>query len=121
MIQGYHLEMTTYGICILALIKNLKREIPGITKTWYADNSGSLGTLARIETYCNLLTRQGPGSRYHIKQSKTILVVDAENLEAGKMFGKRHGFRVCMGAHYLGAYIGDNKSKQDWMREHRLM
>ena len=35
--------MIYYGICILTLIKNLKREIPDITQTWYADNSGSLG------------------------------------------------------------------------------
>ena len=33
------------------------------------------------------------------------------------MFGARQGFRVCTGAPYLEGYIGDNKSKRDWLRE----
>ena len=42
--------MIAYGIGILPLIKNLKREIPDVTQTWYADNNGALGIFARIET-----------------------------------------------------------------------
>ena len=36
------------------------------------------------------------------------------------MFSERRGFRVCMGARYLGGYIGDKKSKQDWFRDRTL-
>ena len=36
------------------------------------------------------------------------------------MFGARHRFRVCTGARYLGGYIGDDKSKRDWLRERTL-
>ena len=43
----------------------------------------------------------------------------SENLEAGKEFGKCHGFKVCMGACYLGGYIGDDESKRDWLREQK--
>ena len=43
-----------------------------------------------------------------------------KNLKYGKEFGKRHGFKVCMGARYLGGYIGDDESKSDWMRERTL-
>ena len=43
-----------------------------------------------------------------------------ENLEAGREFGTRHGFEVCTGTHYLGGYIGGDKSKRDWLREHTL-
>ena len=43
-----------------------------------------------------------------------------ENLEARKVFGARHGFKVCMGAHDLGRYIRDNKSKWNCPREHTL-
>ena len=42
------LEMITYGIGILPLIKKLKQEIPGITQPLYAEDSGELGKLARI-------------------------------------------------------------------------
>ena len=53
--------MTEYRISILPLINNLKREIPDVTQPLYADNAVGLGTFAKIETYFNLLTGQGPG------------------------------------------------------------
>ena len=109
--------MIDYGIEIIPLINNLKRQLPDITQPWYADNSGALGTLSIIETYFNSLTHQGPGHVYHNRQSKTVLIVHLENLEAGKKFSTRHGFKVCTGARYLGGYIGDNNFKSDWMRE----
>ena len=28
----------------------------------------------------------------------------------------RHWFKVCTGAHYLGNFIGDDKSKRDWLK-----
>ena len=31
-----------------------------------------------------------------------------------------HVFRVCTSACYLGCYIGDNKSKRDWLRKRTL-
>ena len=40
-----------------------------------------------------------------------------ENIEVGKMFGLGHGFKVCLGACYLGVYIGDNKSKLEWLKD----
>ena len=43
-----------------------------------------------------------------------------ENIEAGKMFGAHHGFKVCTGARYLRGYIRDNDSKRDWLRERML-
>ena len=58
--QGGPLAMITYRIGILPLINNLKRVIPDVTHTWYADDAGALVTFARIETYFNSLTRQGP-------------------------------------------------------------
>ena len=102
MAQGHPLAMITYGIGILPLIKNLKHDIHNITKPWYADNSGTLGTLARIETYFNLLTRQDPGHGYYPEPQTSVLIVNLDNLEAGKVFGARHRFKVCMGARYLG-------------------
>ena len=102
--------MIAYGIGILPLIKNLKRAIPDITQPCYADDSGALGTFAIIETYFDSLTRQGPGRGYHPEPTKSVLIVRPENLEAGKVFRARHGFRVCTGARYLGGYIGDKES-----------
>ena len=69
------LEIITYEIGILPLIKNLKREIPDVTQPWYADNAGALGTFTIIETYFYSLTRQGPGHSYYPKHSKIVLIV----------------------------------------------
>ena len=52
--------MIAYGIGILSLINNLKREIPDITQPWYVGDSGSLGEFAILETYFDLLSHQGP-------------------------------------------------------------
>ena len=69
--------MIAYGIGILPLIKNIKREIPDVTQPWYADKDGYLDTFARIETYFDSLTRQGqgPGRGYYPKPSKIVLIV----------------------------------------------
>ena len=76
--------MIAYRIGILPLINNIKREIPDVTQPWYADNSGALGMFARIETYFDSLTRQGPGRVYYPKLSKSVLIVHLENIEVGK-------------------------------------
>ena len=112
--------MIAYGIGILPLIKNLKRAIPEVTQPWQADDAGALGTFARLETYFDSLTRQSPGQGYHPDRTKSVLIVHPENIEARKNFRERHGFRVCTGARYLGGYIGDDKSKRDWLTERTL-
>ena len=48
MTQGDRLTMIVYRIGILPLIKNLKREIPDVTQTWYADDARDLGTFTRL-------------------------------------------------------------------------
>ena len=44
-----------------------------------------------------------------------------ENIEAGKEFGKCHGFKMLTGARYIGGYIADDKSKRYWLRERTLI
>ena len=66
------------------------------------------------------MTRQGPGWGYHPEPTKSVLIVRPENIEAEKVFGQRHRFRVCTGTRYLGGYIGDDESKRNWLRERTL-
>ena len=73
-----------------------------------------------LENYFDLLTCQGPGQGYYSEPSKSVLIVCLDNLEAGKVFGARHVFKVCTGARYLGGYIRDDKSKHDWLKERTL-
>ena len=39
------------------------------------------------------------------------------NIEDGNVFGLCHVFKVCMGAYYLGGFIGYGEPKRDWMEE----
>ena len=41
----------------------------------------------------------------------SLLIVRPENIEAGKVFGSCHGFKVCTGTCYLGGYIRGVESK----------
>ena len=118
--QGGPIAIIAYGIVILPPINNLKRQIPDVTQTWYADDTGALCTFVIIDTCYYSLTRQVPGSGYYPEPSKSLVIVHPDNLEAGKYFGARHGFKMYTEAHYLGGYIGYNKSKSDWLRERTL-
>ena len=62
--QGGPLANIAYGIRILPLINNLKREIPDITHSWYADDARGLVTFTRLETYFDLLMCHSPGLGY---------------------------------------------------------
>ena len=105
--------MFAYTICILMLIKNFKTSYTDVTHPWYADKAGALGAFARVEAYFNLLERHGPGRGYHPKPSKSGMIVHPNNIEDGKMFDLRHGFKVFMGSRYLGGYIGDDEFKHE--------
>ena len=107
--QGDLLVMIAYGIGILPLINNFKQKIPDVTQPWFADDSGASGTFERLETYFYSLMRHGPGQRCHPKLTKSVLIVRLENLEAGRVFGAHHGFRVCTDERYIRGYIGDDK------------
>ena len=73
--QGHPLAMVAYGISILPLTSNLKREISDVTHPWYAEDAVVLGKFAIIEIYFNSLTHQGPGRGYYSKPSKSVLIV----------------------------------------------
>ena len=112
--------MIAYSISIITLVNKLKHEIHDVTEPWYAEDDGALGTFMRLETYFYLLTRKCLGRGYHPEPSKSTLIVCPDNIEAGKVFVARHGFKVCTGARYLGGYILDDESKHDWLKQRTL-
>ena len=48
------------------------------------------------------------------------MIVRLDNIEAGKEFGARHGFKVCTGARYLERYTREDEYRSDWLRERTL-
>ena len=70
-----------------------------------------------LERYFKALKHNGPAWGYYPEPSKSILVAHPQNLKAGELFGRRHGFKVCTGVLYLGGYIRDDVSKGDWLKK----
>ena len=109
--------MVTYSIGVLQLIKLLKQEYPDVTQPWYSDDDGALGMFNNIGLYFNQLKQFGLGRGYYPKPLKIVLLVYPDNTASNKQFGLNHGFKVCTGARYLGGFIGDDKSKCDWLKD----
>ena len=76
--------MIAYEIGILPHINNFKQDVPDVPQPQYAVDAGALGTFARIDTYFNLLTYQGPGRGDYPKPPNSVLIVHPDNIEAGK-------------------------------------
>ena len=57
-----------------------------------------------------------PGRVYYYKPSKIVLIMQPDNITSGIEFDLRHRFKVCMGTHYLGGFIGDEEYKHDWLK-----
>ena len=110
--------MVAYGIGIISLIKDLKAAHTDVTQTWYTGNAGALGKYGHIKLYFNSPRHSGPDYEYYPETSKIILIMHLDNLETGKQFGLRHGFKVCTVACYIGGFIGNKESKRDWLKDH---
>ena len=96
--QGDQIYMVPYGIGIILLIKLPKAGFPDVTHPWYADNSSALGTFANFKLYFNYIKLFFLGSGYYPKPSKSVLIMHLDNLNARKLFGLRHVFKVYTGA-----------------------
>ena len=72
---------------------------------------------AIIKDFFHSLEQKVPRHGYYPEPSKSVLILHLENLEDGKLFSQRHGFKVCTGASYLGSCSEDDKSKHDCLKE----
>ena len=59
-IQGYPLDMITYGIEVFPLIQELRNAPPRITQPCYADDTGAGGNLGKIISRFKDLQVRGP-------------------------------------------------------------
>ena len=117
MTQGDPLAMASYDIGFLPLIKRLKLEYTYVTQPWYADDAVALCTFDNIGLYFISLKKFSLGRGYYLKPSKIVLIVHPDNLATRKRFGLHHRFKVCTGAHYLGGFIEDDKSRRYWLKD----
>ena len=113
--QGDPLAMIVYGIGMLPLVEKLQQEIPGMFQPWYADDAGAAGDYESIATYFNFLMMEGPARGYFPEPTKSILVVQPENVDRAKEALSHLGFSIVTGARYLGGHVGTTAKRDDWV------
>jgi hypothetical protein len=107
--------MVAYGLGILPMICQLKKEFPDVNQPWYADDAGAGGKFDAIRRHFTRLQEIGPNYGYFPEPSKSIIVVASHNLEKAKHEFKDLGFKVVTGTRYLGGFIGENEAFNEWI------
>eukprot|EP00978_Attheya_sp_CCMP212_P009133 scaffold21500_cov58-Attheya_sp.AAC.4 len=116
-IQGEPMAMVAYGLMLLPLIKVLKKEHPGVSQPWYADDAGAGGSFTAIRKQFDCLRKLGPARGYFPEPSKSILVVQETNLAVAKAALGDLGFRITTGNRYLGRFIEEEAPQEEWVQE----
>ena len=98
--------------------KKSEIRIPWHHTTIVCCQHGGDSAFVNIEDCFKYITQTRPERRYYPKPTKSIFIFYLDNLEAGICFSAHHGFKVWTGAHYLGGFIEDDPSKQEWIIGH---
>ena len=72
--------MIAYGIGVLPLISDLRRDHPHVTQLWYADDAGAGGSLGAVMAHFRDLQLKGTDRGYFLDPTKSILVVAERNV-----------------------------------------
>jgi hypothetical protein len=100
------------------MIRQLKVLYPELKQPWYADDTRDLGSFDDIIRMFTRLMEIGPDFGYFPNPSKSIIVTPASKLEfAEQHFNSTYdlGFSVCTGHRYLGGFIGDSVSRDEYV------
>ena len=88
-----------------------------LTKTWYADDIGEVGTFKGIQCHLEDLMIRGPPRGYFPEPTKRILVVSLWNVPRAEAFFRGYGLQIVTGRRYLGGFIGIKAAQDRWMGE----
>ena len=83
------LAMISYGIGVLPLIRDLRRDHPYVTQPWYADDAGAGGSFEAVMSDFRDLRLKGTAQGYFPEPTKSILVVAEQNVPRADSFSWR--------------------------------
>ena len=84
--QGDPVAMITYGIGVLPLIFDLKRDHPRVTQPWYADDAGAGGGFGDIMAHFRDFQLRGPArGTFFLATTKMLLVGSGNYPQAGPL------------------------------------
>ena len=119
--QGDPSAMQFYALGVKPLINILAENVNTdlCKQAWYADDSSAVGKLTAVKTWWQKLNSAGPKFGYFPKASKSILILKDESLlsEARDLFAECNIQITCQGERHLGAVIGHNSFKKEYVSE----
>ena len=113
--QGDNCASGFYSVSISPIISQLSSIL--CKQLWYADDSAAAGLLQHLREWWDCLLDIGPGLGYFPNAKKTWLVVKPQHLDEAVRIFKDTGVQVTKeGQRYLGAAIGTNAFKEDFVK-----
>ena len=118
--QGCPAAMAAYGVGLTPLLDIMSSDDvdPAWKQIAFADDVTGVGKLIFLRIWWDLVNRYGPLLGYFPKASKSWLTVKTEYLEAAKETFKGTGINITEeGRKHLGAVIGSEEYKEQYVRE----
>ena len=118
--QGDPSAMAFYALGVKPLINTLG-DLCSVEKlcrqAWFADDSSAIGILAQVKNWWLKLEDIGPKFGYYPKPSKSILILKDPALmqQASELFADTQIQITCSGQRHLGAVIGQEEYKQQYI------
>jgi len=87
-----------------------------VWQTWFADDATAAGLLSGLCSWWSGLVKLGLAYGYHVKPSKSWLIVKAEHLDLAKKIFADCGIGITAeGKHHLGATIGSQAFVEEYV------
>ena len=108
--------MISYGIGVLTLIRDLRRDHPHVTQPWYADDAGAGGSFEAVMAHFKDLQLKESARGYFMEPIKSILVVAEQNVPRATEYFRGMGIKIVTGSRYLGGFVGEQETENQWVR-----
>ena len=115
-IQGNPLAMAMYAISVIPLIDAIRD--CDVRQAWFADDATAAGSLSGLRKWWSDLVRLGPAYGYHVKPSKSWLIVKPDYFNLAKEVFADCGVGITAeGKHHLGATIGSRAFVEQYVND----
>ena len=112
--QGDPLSIIAYGIGVLTLMRDLRRDLPQVTQPWYADDAGAGGNFEAMMAHFRELQLKGLARGYFPEPTKSILVVAEQNVPRATEYFCGMGIKIVTRSRYLGGFLGEQETERQW-------
>ena len=111
--------MAFYGISTKPILMKLRYNVPDIKQVWLADDATGAGKLQHLKEWWKDISTEGAKYGYFVKPSKSWLVLkDSSKLQETTQLFQDTPINITVeGKRHLGAAVGTNEFKEDYISE----